>query len=246
MQVFLIIAGIVVVLAAIVGAILRTPTVKGKIGEAKVRRKIGKTTENVKYVLNDVLIDTEQRSSQIDHIVINANGVYVIETKNYSGRIYGKDNQQQWTQVLQYGKVKNKFYSPVKQNNTHIYEIKKIIGDDIPVKSIVVFVQNNTAYIESSYVYRISDLKSVLKKPITSKTLTIAEMTKINDAIIYAQDKCTVTNRQHIENIKAMSRDIDNNICPRCGKPLVERTSKSGNTFWGCSGYPKCKFTKKK
>lgn len=33
--------------------------------------------------------------------------------------------------------------------------------------------------------------------------------------------------------------------CPRCGKPMVLRTSKRGQNqgeqFWGCSGYPKCR-----
>ena len=48
------------------------------------------------------------KTSQIDHIVINSEGVFVIETKNYAGRIYGNDNQLEWTQVLVYGKVKNK------------------------------------------------------------------------------------------------------------------------------------------
>lgn len=33
-------------------------------------------------------------------------------------------------------------------------------------------------------------------------------------------------------------------ICPNCGKPLVRRKSKYG-TFWGCSGYPSCKYIEK-
>lgn len=31
-------------------------------------------------------------------------------------------------------------------------------------------------------------------------------------------------------------------LCPRCGKPLVQRTSARG-PFWGCSGFPSCRFT---
>jgi DNA topoisomerase I len=33
--------------------------------------------------------------------------------------------------------------------------------------------------------------------------------------------------------------------CPQCGKPLVERFSKSGK-FFGCSGYPECKYIKRR
>jgi len=30
--------------------------------------------------------------------------------------------------------------------------------------------------------------------------------------------------------------------CPQCGKPLTERRTKRGRTFFGCSGYPDCTF----
>lgn len=33
------------------------------------------------------------------------------------------------------------------------------------------------------------------------------------------------------------------NICPWCGKPLVEREGKYGR-FWACTGYPKCRYTR--
>lgn len=32
--------------------------------------------------------------------------------------------------------------------------------------------------------------------------------------------------------------------CPECGKPLVYRKNKKGETFIGCSGFPKCKYTR--
>ncbi len=31
-------------------------------------------------------------------------------------------------------------------------------------------------------------------------------------------------------------------ICPECGKPTQKMTSKSGKVFYGCSGYPDCRF----
>ena len=44
----------------------------------------------------------------------------------------------------------------------------------------------------------------------------------------------------------AASASEESRICPRCGKPLVLRTAKkgeyAGNRFYGCSGYPKCRF----
>ena len=31
-------------------------------------------------------------------------------------------------------------------------------------------------------------------------------------------------------------------VCPECGRPTQKMTSKSGKVFYGCSGYPDCKF----
>ena len=126
---------------------LKSPRGKGVKGEFLVKRKIGKTKENKKYVINNYMIQDGEKSSQIDHIVINENGVFVIETKNYSGIIYGNDNQHEWIQVLSYGRVRNKLHSPIKQNATHIYRLKEILPNDIYLTSIIVFVKNNTDYI---------------------------------------------------------------------------------------------------
>jgi DNA topoisomerase-1 len=41
------------------------------------------------------------------------------------------------------------------------------------------------------------------------------------------------------ENTRAISLGVD---CPDCGKPLAARRSRKGRTFYGCTGYPACKF----
>ena len=33
-------------------------------------------------------------------------------------------------------------------------------------------------------------------------------------------------------------------FCPKCGKELIKKKSKSGESFFACPGYPECKFTK--
>ena len=68
-----------------------SPTQRGKQGERAVNRRIGNTIENEKYVIRDLILTEDGKSSQIDHIVINPRGIFVIETKNYSGVIYGSE-----------------------------------------------------------------------------------------------------------------------------------------------------------
>ena len=221
-----------------------SPKFKGMIGERKVRKKIGKTKENSQYVFNDVLLNIDNKSSQIDHIVLNQNGVFVIETKNYSGRIYGSDNQFEWTQVLQHGKEKNKFYNPVKQNQTHIFELRKIIGNNVPIESIIVFVQGNIEYINSNYVCSLKSIKKIINSPILDNNLSLAEMKRIYNLILTFDKRSISTKDEHKNKIFQMQKNINNNICPRCGGNLVMRRSKYGE-FYGCENFPKCTFTKK-
>ena len=52
------------------------------------------------YVMDDVVLNTVRGTTQIDHIVISKYGVFVIETKNYRGIIYGNDDSKKWNQNI--------------------------------------------------------------------------------------------------------------------------------------------------
>ena len=66
--------------------ILRSPKMKGMIGESSVRHKLSKLDPKEYTVLHDLMIQRpDEKTSQIDHVVISRYGVFVIETKNYSG-----------------------------------------------------------------------------------------------------------------------------------------------------------------
>ena len=183
------------------------------------------------------------KTSQTDHVVINSEGVFVIETKNYSGRIYGDDYQKEWTQVLNYGKVKNRFYSPIKQNYTHVCRIKEMLPENIPIYSMVVFVKGNISFIKSDNVYTPWTLYRKINSK-DCKILSLEEMKNIYTILTQNNTSGIINNYEHVKNIKKTQADIANNICPRCQGTLVLRHGKSGD-FMGCSNFPKCKFTKK-
>lgn len=242
MILFIVIGIVLVIGITVLAAYLKSPSVRGKRGENRVRRIIGKTQEGLRYVFNDYKIVDEGMSCQIDHILINQNGVFAIETKNYSGNIYGTDEQREWTQVLAYGKIKNKIYNPVKQNNTHLYRIRKILPKEFPLFSIVVFVQNNTQHINSKVAIPLYSLYDHIGK---NRGLTLSPE-KIEEAAKLLQEAqaTEITKKEHIENIHLMRDKIAQNICPRCGGKLVLRRGKYGR-FYGCENYPNCKFIKK-
>lgn len=233
-----------IIVLVICSAILKTPRVRGWLGEFCVKLCIGKTKIGEQYVVNDLRIRTEDgKTSQIDHVVIRPNGFFVIETKNYSGRIYGSEKQLEWTQVLRYGKVKNKLYNPLKQNNTHLYRIDQIIDHAVPLISAIVFVQGNIQYIQAPNVYSLSGLKKLLRTPASSQ-ITVSQMEEFYNILIKEKEDAQLSTSEHVANIHKMQEQIQANVCPRCGGALVERHH-NGSTFWGCSNYPKCRFTKK-
>lgn len=234
---FLIIIPVILIIILIV--YLKHPSTRGKYGENKVRRVIGETVENEQYVINDLILVNEEKSSQIDHIVINPHGIFVLETKNYSGEIYGSESQREWTQVLAYGKVKNKLYNPLKQNATHVYNVKKIVGN-LPIYSLVVFVQNNTHNIDAKNVIPLSALKTALQSG--EIILTVEQMQTAYNLLLSNQSD--ISTKEHVQNIRKQQQNLEFGICPRCGGNLVLRNGKYGE-FWGCSNYPKCKFIKR-
>lgn len=219
------------------------PKQLGEIGENYINQILQRIPgEN--YIINDLIIkDQAGKTTQIDHIVINKNGVFVIETKNYAGRIYGNDLQQEWIQVLNYGKRKHRFYNPVKQNATHIYKLKEITGTKLPIKSIVVFIQGNIEFIESKNVYAPEQLKAQLITRLQEE-ITKEQIEEIYNKLVKIKEENTITTEDHIKNITKTIRETEQGICPRCGGKLTKRNSQYG-TFYGCSNYPKCKFTKK-
>lgn len=242
---FVIVALSLMIVFTVAAIVLSLPSVKGKIGEARVSRKLKKLAKkNGGQIFDNVIIPGENdKTSQIDHIYVCKYGVFVVETKNYAGRIYGTDGQLEWTQVLAYGHSKNKLYNPVKQNGTHIMRLSDILNLDVTFYSVVVFVKANIDNVDSDYVYRISDLKYLLHE--MEEELNENQVEEICNIINEYKLHPAKTDREHVKEVKQMQRDIAHNICPRCGSELVLRHGTNGD-FYGCSNYPKCKFTKRK
>lgn len=222
---------------------LETNNFKGAVGERQVSAKLnpalfGKVEH--KQINNLTLVDESGKSHQIDHVEIRENGIFCIETKNYSGWIFGNENQQMWTQTLY--NEKHQFYNPIKQNRSHIYYLGKALGGKYKVNSVIVMTQNNADRIEVPYVVNLKDLRSYLANFNDGTKYSQAEMTAIYEALLRAQ-RNDISRKDHIQNIQDTRKKISAGNCPRCGNPLVLRTGTYGK-FYGCSNYPNCRFTK--
>lgn len=99
--------------------------IKGAVGERKVNQLLNKLGPD--YTLfHDLYLPTEKGTTQVDHIVTSAYGIFVIETKHYNGWIFGNEYNKYWTQVIY--KRKERMLNPIRQNYRHIQALKKFIG----------------------------------------------------------------------------------------------------------------------
>lgn len=227
-------------------AILRRikPISKGKYFEQCVSNKISQLPDEY-IVLNNLFFENNGHSTQIDHIIASPYGVFVIESKGYKGWITGGENSEYWTQTIFNSKYQ--FYNPIKQNAGHVRFLRHLLN---PVTFIPIVVFDNSADIKAHFgnnivvnLYYLNSSIQQYRTPILSKEAvdTIVQIIRSNSKIANEE-----TFKQHIANVKTRQYQTNNSIkqsiCPRCGGNLILRQGKYGS-FYGCSNYPKCKFT---
>jgi Nuclease-related domain. len=87
---------------------LLRPRLQGAIGEKKISLRLAGLDQSKYRVVNSVILNVRGRSTQSDYVVVSNFGIFVIETKNCKGWIFGGEHSEYWTQVIY--KWKNKFY----------------------------------------------------------------------------------------------------------------------------------------
>jgi restriction system protein len=156
-----------VIVAFIVGFLAgrRRQIASETVGERAVRSRLATIFSSPSYhLLNSVTLPCQDGSTQIDHVLVSTFGVFVIESKHYSGWIFASANSAQWTQVMY--KVKYKFQNPLRQNYKHYVTIQKLL-DFIPkehIYSAVVFTGDAEFKTEvPDGVYNLEQLISFIK-----------------------------------------------------------------------------------
>ena len=195
-------------------------------------------------VYNDVYIEVEGRSVQIDHVIISRYGVFVIETKNYTGWIYGTDRSEYWTKNM-YGN-KYQFRNPLKQNYAHVKSLEAMLG--IPESAfipIVVFMNKATLKCETTgnVIYH-RQLKRTIQSyttPLFSDAEVQCMKTALSAACIADRKQQKMHTHRIKEEVDAKQSLVASGTCPRCKGQLVLRKGRYGE-FWGCCNYPQCTF----
>lgn len=133
------------VLISLLFAWFNSPRQKGLRGEKLVKRVLADGLGDGYILLNDVYLPRKgDGTSQIDHIVVSQYGIFVIETKNYSGWIFGAVYDESWTQSFRRG-GKKKIPNPIRQNYGHICALVECLGISKDYfHGVVVLTENST------------------------------------------------------------------------------------------------------
>lgn len=244
----------------------------GRYGEYLIYENLKFFEQNgAKFLFNVYIPKQNGEKTEIDVLMISKRGIFIFESKNYSGWIFGSENQKYWYQTLATGRGRSRkehFYNPIMQNSSHIKHLKSLVGNQIIMHSIIVFsdrctlkritVWNNDIRVikrnQASYI--VSNIyQDVLKDVLTENDIIdiynkLYPYTQISN-IERNRHIANIQNKKAAESIRAfniMNDEVKNGRCPRCGGILVLRTAtrgaNAGNRFLGCCNYPKCRYTR--
>lgn len=184
---------------------------KGYIGEKRIHKRLQSLGE-LYHVFHDVYLTKEDgNTTQVDHIVVSKMGIFVIETKNYTGWIFGSEKQRKWTQVIY--KNKQSFYNPILQNRTHVKALKQLFQIDHDVHSIIVFSDSATLKFKEPFTTATVIQTAQLKKTILNyrdavflKDEVTAFVGKLTEVISIINENKREIKRQHIKQVKALQK----------------------------------------
>lgn len=235
-------------LLAAVSVYLRLPSVKGQAGEARVNNSLRRHLDENDYViLNDLTLPYENGTTQIDHIILSRFGVFVVETKNMSGWIFGSERQARWTQTLP--KHKSQFQNPLRQNYLHVKVVQDLLGlDQKQIFNVIAFVGSAEPRTDMPENVNWSTRQLATYVRSKRKSLFSGNEVKAFSSKLRARalEASRENQRAHVRYVKEkpQKKQIDPTRCPRCGSNMVKRTNrKTQQDFLGCSRFPQCKST---
>jgi hypothetical protein len=196
---------LLLVLVIIVAAVLALPEVRGWIGEKTTSLGMSLSLDEEIYRrIDNLIVPSRGGTTQIDHILVSPFGIFVIETKNMKGWIFGSANQGTWTQVL--FKEKHVFQNPLRQNYRHTrYLSEYLCLDHSLFQSIVWFIGDCTFKTPMPSNVLNSGLVPYLKG-FTDRRLTNGQVTEIAKSLRALKENPVATGSEHVRSLQERHR----------------------------------------
>ena len=225
----------------------------GELGEKHLSWFLADLPPEDYMVFNDLLVINGGHTTQVDHVIISRYGIFVLEMKNFHGKVYGNGNAEFWKQYLpdvgykRYGFTQeHQLRNPLWQNAGHIKTLRRLaFGDDVQIYGLVVFPGETEVHVNAEQPiipnWNVVSYIQQFKDPV----LTHEQMRFYRRRLLEVISTREADRKKHLDNVHRQKerRDtmVDKGLCPLCGGKLVLRNGKYGQ-FYGCSNYPKCTF----
>jgi hypothetical protein len=198
---------------AAVAIILKTPWFKGWIGELQINL-ITKffLSKDTYHLIKNVTIPVDGGTTQIDHVIVSRFGVFVVETKNLRGWIFGKEGDAYWTQKLY--RHSEKFQNPLRQNYKHTKTLSEILGiSEDKMHSVVVFTGDSSFKTDMSE--NVTNPRGYIRY-IRSQTKPVLAEGEVSRIIKSIAEKRLVpglkTHFQHVKHVKDIKAEKNRRI----------------------------------
>lgn len=182
---------------------------KGLNGEYLIVKELDQLTGFHRVLCNAYLPNRRGGTTEVDIILLHETGIYVIESKNYSGWIFGDEKSKNWMQTFPNGR-KSFFYNPIKQNEIHRNALKRVLTevDESVFKSVVVFggrcqiKKLEMGSSDAAVIYR-SQLKFMLEMQ-SERVLSASQIIAIYQQLRKYTHATELQKLQHITQVKGM------------------------------------------
>jgi restriction system protein len=210
---------------SIFAIIIKSAWFKGVLGEWQVNLLIKFLLDKNEYhLIKNVTLPTDDGTTQIDHIIVSKYGIFVVETKNMKGWIFGSANQKQWTQQI--FKHKSKFQNPLHQNYKHVKTLEACLNaKKNSIFSVIIFIGNST--FKTNMPENVRFARGGIEY-IKSKVDIVFNDKEIGNIIEQIEsgrlERGFKTNRQHIKHVRDIVEEkFDIKSCSKCGADTVLR-----------------------
>ncbi len=185
----------------------------GRYGEYLTYKYLKHMEANgAKFLFNVYIPKGNGETTEIDVLMICSKGIFVFESKNYSGWIFGSESQKNWYQTLPTGRGRNHkehFYNPIMQNRSHIKHLKSLLGEQFPMRSIIVFSDRCTlksVQIKSNDIsvinrYNVAPVVSAICNQTPTDILSESNITELYNKLYPLTQIDEIAKAQHIANI---------------------------------------------
>ena len=154
------------------------------------------------YLVNNLIFETsDEKTHQIDHVLIYRKGIFCIESKNIDGLILGHPDIKMWKVYIN-GPDPYDLYNPIMQNKGHIKVLSEFLENKYQINSIVVFDKGNKPKDCGDEVVNIQDLKDYIKNYPCEEELDSETMKEIFALLTDYKKGNDISIKEHIDNIK--------------------------------------------